>query len=351
MALNNNFKTNISDAVTSLTSAQKMEFANVIFASSFDISSFNTKHTIITDVRNGNKIPIISSGNDYGALSASTGDCTTNTCSLDANYSNKEWKIGDYDCRVEICLKTFEEDFLLFWGMYRQNLDNPLTEPDKKAFFAYVEQLSNRKIQGALWRAGYWGDVTSANALISKNNGVWTEADAGDGIKRELPKMPTLSGKQIYDELSASYQVATSTTWFDESKTFIRMSYKMASALVAFFNGLSDTSMYNCDCLDPNKVVNSRVFSIQNLRMFGLPVVVDKEVDDSGNAVGKTPDYRALFINKDNLLFGVNTTKHLAQFDMDYDKVRKVVYIDLGIQIGVSIPLDDEYLLITQATA
>ena len=106
--------------------------------------------------------------------------------------------------------------------------------------------------------------------------------------------------------------------------------------------------MYNCSCIDPSKVVSSRVFGIDNLSIFGIPVVSHKESDEAGKVVSVTPDYRALLINKDNVLVGVNTTEHLDQFDIFYDKKDRKIYVDLAIQIGTAIPLD-EYVYATQA--
>lgn len=349
MALDKNFKTGITDAVKSLVDAEKLDMANVIFPASSEISNFSSKYNVLTDVRNGNLVPIISQGNNYGSLSASQGNCGMNECDLEDTYSTKKWVLGEYDCRVPICIETFSDDFKLFWGMYNQTLENPLDEPDKKAFLDYINYKGQQNVQGALWRTSHWGDTTSLNALISKNNGFWTEAEAGDGIKIEM-LAGDLTGKQIYDYMSEAYLKAGDMDWFDESNLIWKMSNKTARALVTWLNTLNDSSQYNCTCIDPSKVVAGRVYSIDNLSIFGIPVKAEKEGDQSGKAVGQNPDFRFLLINELNLLVGTETNSHLDQFDVFYDKKDRKIYMDMKIEIGASIPLD-EYVLATQATA
>lgn len=58
-----------------------------------------------------------------------------NECEFDDVYSSKKWVIGEYDCRFAICLRTYTDDFLRFWNMWNQKLDDPLDDPDKDAFF------------------------------------------------------------------------------------------------------------------------------------------------------------------------------------------------------------------------
>lgn len=350
MAIDSNFKTGITDAVKSLTEARKLTIRDAIYAGVREIQDFSDRFNVLTDIRNGELVPIITTGNNYGALSASIGDCSMNECELTDTYSTKKWLLGNYNCRMPLCINTLSEDFRLFWGMYNQNLQDPLKEPDKKAFVSYIIYKAKQNIQGALWRTSHWGDVTSANDLISKNNGFWTEAEAGDGVK--LPMTLTageLTGEEIYNYLSDAYNRAGDEDWFDFNELEWRMSNKMARKLITWLNNLSDRSAYNCDCIDPNKIIGNRVFSIDNLTVFGIPVKAYKESDDSGKAVGQDPDYRALLIKRSNILVGTETKNHLDQFNIFYDQKDLKIYVDMAIEIGASIPLD-EYVYLTGVT-
>lgn len=353
MALDTSFNTAITQEIGSLVKTEKLQIADAIFSSASKIGDFAPKHNIVTDVRNGSYVPIITEGNNYNSLSASKEGCEMNECEFDDVYSSKKWVIGEYDCRFAICLRTYTDDFLRFWNMWNQKLDNPLDDPDKDAFFAYLINKGRQRIQGALWRTGYWGDTTAtANALISKNNGLFTNADAGDGLKQTLTLVDgDITGESLYKQLSEAYIKVADEDWFEAGETQIVMTKKMATKLVTWLNSLSDLSPYNCNCIDPTKVVASRVFAIDNLSLFGLPVVANKEVDKARKkGLGVEAGYQALFINKSNMVVGVNTTEHLEQFDVIYDPIKKNVLVDVKIQIGASIPLD-EYLYLTESTA
>lgn len=351
MALDTNFATNITGAVESLTEAQKLELANVIFSATHEVGDFAPKHNVITGVRDNNLIPIITRGNYYGALSADSGDCSMNECDLTDTYSTKKWVLGEYNCRVPICLKTYSDDFKIFWGMYSQTLEDPQSEPDKNAFLSYVVDKAQRTVQGALWRTAYYGDTTSVNTLISENNGIWTEAEAGDGDKIEMTLTAgELTGEEIYNYLAEAYVEAQNSEWFNESEAVFVLSRKMATKLVTWFNSLSDRSLYNCDCYDASKMVSARAFSVDNFSVFGIKVVSYKEEQEAGKAVSVQPNYRALLINESNMLIGVETMSHLDQFDIFFDKKDRKIYVDMAIQIGAAIPLD-EYVLLTEETA
>lgn len=347
MAIDTNFKTGIADAVTSLTTAEKVDFGNAIYTTIFEDSKFADKHTIVDGVRTGELIPIIERQNNYTSLSADKGDCSMNECDLDINFSTKKWTIGEYNCRIPICLKKYTTDFKLFFKMWNQTLDNPLEQPDKQTYFDFITEIAERDVNGALWRTGWWGDTTeSLKPLISENNGIWTNADAGDGVKHTLPA-GDLTGKQIYDELAAIYAKAINYAWFKPEEVQFKVTRKTAVTLVNWLNTQNDLSQYNCSCIDIDKVISARVFSVDNLAIFGIPVMSNHEIDESGNAVGVTPDFRILLINKNNVLVGVNTNDHLEQFKVFYDEKDNKVYIDMAIQIGTAIPLD-EYIYATQ---
>src|SRR5690606_16680910 len=112
--------------------------------------------------------------------------CDLNDCDITPNYSTKEWCLAEYNCRVEICMRSFDENFLLFWNMYRQRLEDPLAEPDAQAFLDYITDIVEKTVMGTQWRVGYWGDADSENELIEGCDGFFVQAEAGSGEKIEI---------------------------------------------------------------------------------------------------------------------------------------------------------------------
>jgi len=351
MALQGNYATAVADLVDSLVAADKVNINEAIFQSTFMVGNFAQSHTLITDVRNGKLQPIVLSNDYYGAMPL--GDetsCDLNDCDLTPNYSTKAWCLAEYNCRREICMRSFDENFLVFWNMYRQRLEDPTQEPDAQAFLDFITDIIEKQIMGTQWRVGYWGDADSENTLIEGCDGFFVQAEAGDGIKQELtPAAAEPTAEEIYAELQEAYETATTaTTWGMEADLVWKMSYAMAAKLVSFLNTRADLSMYNCDCYNPDAIVAGRRFNVEGLRIFGIPVEAHREIDLSMTAAGGTGNdkYKALLIRKSNMLVGTNTSDKLEGFDIFFDKVTRKVYIDAMVYLGVMIPLD-EYVYIT----
>ena len=347
MPLQGNFATTIRQMVTDLVTADKVNISEAIFQSTFAISDFSRYHTLITGVRDGALVPIVLAGDDYGSMPG--GDeksCVLNTCDIDINYSTKKWDLGWYDCRIPICMNSFDEDFLIFWNMYRMKMENPLEVPDAQAFLTFLTDKVENRIKGTQWRVGYLGDSSSANALINKNNGYFVQAEAGDGIKLNFAQAnPT--PEQIYAMLEDAYNQASGLLWSSESDVVWKMTYAMASKFVAFLNTRADLSQYNCDCINPDAIVAGRRFAVEGLRIFGIPVEVHREIDGSMNAVGQTNKFQALLIRKSNMLIGVNSTDKMEKFRIYYVEKDDMIYIESAVYMGVSIPLDNEYVYIS----
>jgi len=353
MALQGNFATAVADLVDSLVTADKVKINEAIFESTFMIGNFAQSHTLITEVRNGKLQPIVLSNDYYGAMPVGDEtDCDLNACDITPNYSTKQWCLAEYNCRREICMRSFDENFLVFWNMYRQRLDDPLATPDAQAFLDFITDIVEKQILGTQWRVGYWGDTAETeNDLINGCDGFFAQAEAGDGEKIDLTSVGTEpTAQEIYDTLEEAYLYATNeTTWGMESDLVWKMSYAAASKMVAFLNTSADLSQYNCECINPDAIVAQRRFNVQGLRFFGIPVETHREIDLSMTAAGKSGNdkYKILLARKSNLLVGTNTSDKLEGFDIFFDKITRKIFIDSMVYLGVMIPLD-EYVYISE---
>src|SRR5690554_3545889 len=350
MALQGNFATDVSALVDSLVAADKVNINEAIWQQTFGVGNFAQAHTLITERRNGQLQPIVLSNDYYGSMPVGDDtDCDLNSCDLTPNYATKEWCLAEYNCRLEICMRSFDEDFLLFWNMYRQRLDDPTVTPDAQAFLDYISEIVEKSILGTQWRVGYWGDTADTeNNLISGCDGFFVQAEAGSGEKIELVAAgdePT--AEEIYETLQEAYEYASQQVWGVEPDLVWKMTYAMAAKLVSFLNTRADLSMYNCDCVNPDAVTQGRRFNVEGLRIFGIPVEAHREIDLSGNAASATDLFQALLTRKSNLLVGTNTSDKLEGFDIFFDKLSRKIYIDSMVYLGVMIPLDD-YVLINQ---
>lgn len=350
MALQGNFATAIGDLVTDLVTAYKVNINEAIWQETFGVGSFTAAHTLLTNRRNGQIQPIIDTQDYYGSMpKGDETSCDLNACDLTPNYSAKEWCLSEYNCRMEICMRSFDEEFLVFWNMYRQRLEDPTSEPDAQAFLDYIEQTVRNQVLGTQWRVGYHGDTAATeNDLINGCDGYFVQAAAGGGEKIQLtPAGAEPTAVEIYTAMQEAYEFAGQQIWGSNPDLVWKTTYAVASKLVTWLNTMQDTSQYNCDCYDPNGIVGKRRFSVETLMIFGIRVEAHREIDLSMTAAGGTDKFQILLIRKSNLLIGTNTTDKMEGFDIFYDKITRKIFIDTMVYLGVMIPLD-EYVYISE---
>jgi len=354
MAFEGNFSTAVLALVEDLVSADKVNINEAIFQETFGIGSFVGAHTLRTGVRHGNVIPIVLAGDNYCAMPVGDQtDCELNECDLTPNYQAKKWDLAEYNCRIPICMRSFEENFLAFWNMYRQRLEDPTQEPDAQAFLTYLTTQVERNILGAQWRVGYWGDTSATtNNLINGNNGFFAQAEAGNGIKLPITGAgDTPTAEEILNSIQSALETSSDSMWLGQSDVVIKMPWTVANKLVIYLNQLNRQNPYNCDCVSADGIVSADRFSVDGLRLFGYRVEAHREIDGGASCVEEADVNKILIARKSNLLVGTNTTDKMEMFDIFYDKVTRKIYMDSMIYLGVSIPLDEYIYLSFEAPA
>lgn len=345
MAVTTNFE-DLVELVNDLVSADKLKLENAIYRKFFEVGDALAGHTIIPGVRQGNIIPIISNAPNYTSFPyKDPTSCTLPSCDVDLPFEPKLWDIGTNACTISICANAFDENFLLFFGQFKR----VFADADlNTGLIAYITDIVMKNMEAAKWRQAYFGDKSISNAdpnyaLLRSMNGIFTQAEAGDGHKIEIPEnlSGSLTGQEVYDFLKEAYNLAAVEPWFDQSNVVFEMTAAMGNIFVAFLNGLSDTSDYNCDCLDPTKIGASRAFSIDNLKVFGIPVNVRREFDGVINQLNLGYPYRALLTTKDNILFGTSEIDQLNQFRVWYSQETNTIRIDAGFTLAPSLVTDD----------
>lgn len=357
MALNNNFATNITAQITSLTAAERVGIADAVFVEAFELDRLSDFHTILTAVRTGNLIPIISKGSPYAGLQGADGtSCTFNVGALDTNYTSMKWDLAEYNERVAICMRTFTEDFLVFWGMYRQRAEaidfdiNSGSPSDQMgAFLIYLQEMIADRATGATWRTAWYGDKTynSTNKeLINKNNGIFTLAAAGTGTKFTIETVAaTATGKELIEGIRAQIDAKGTEFFMMQDDLVIKMPYSTAWKIVVYLNSLKEMNPYDCACVSADGLTTKPSFSVDGLTISGIKVEAHRELDGARIAVYGASKDEILITRKSNILIGTNTEQSLESFDFFYDRVTKNIYMDTAIFVGGVLPLN-EYIYI-----
>lgn len=366
MAVTSNFAEDLLDLVDDIVSADKVEFSESIFQKTFQYEGLAASHEVITGVRNGGTIPIVlSTPNPDSFPFVDPTSCAPTDCDVPLEFSGKKWDLGLIECRVPICMRTFNENFLRFFNAWKNVHQG---EPDlSNALLDYVEQVFTKNLTLSSWRASWFGDKNSGSAYYDGIDGFFTQAEAGGGIVIDITEnaeatyplqLSTLTGEDVYNYLDAMYESAANLPWFDPSILEFRITRTMGSKLISWLNKNGDKGV-GCECLNSQSIVARRTFNLENIGFYGIPVRVETEWDDiinystvlnggGGNAARVNP-HRAILTYRENLLIGTNSMETLESLDLWYSKDDKKIYLEGSAYLGASIPMDD-YVLATGVT-
>lgn len=364
MAYTDNFIADLLPLVEDLVGAEGMEFNKLLFEKVFLTSDVTKKHTVVTGVRNGTLVPILSDMPNYESfpfIDASV--CNTQECDVNANYSSYKWELGLISCRIPICLRTFDDNFLLFWNSYK--MLNPTKAVNgtymRTALLQYITNLVRNNFEAARWRVLYFGDKTSASNLFKGFNGWFAQMEANTTLVVPIAKNTALTyaaqkqtGQEVYDTLVAMEQLYLGQEWAGTKPVTFKITKLQAMALAAYLNTLEDHTCCNgVERLNPDNIA-SKNFFYDKLAFHGIPLEVVPEWDavinnttelngGGGNNPRVNPN-RIVLTSKDNLLIGTEEKDQLSMFDIFYEKKDKKVYIDAEAYLGAAVPLK-EYIL------
>lgn len=360
MSITTNFKTGLLDLVTDMNTAQYAVLAEALYESTFGVGKITDFHRVVPNVREGRVVPIISTSPTYLSFPyKNPSDCETTECDLDLGFSAKKWEIGMIACKIPICLNTFDENFLLFWGEYKRlwgdhNLDGALMK--------FIFDKFQTELDASVWRTVWFGDRTVPSSdpnykFLRVINGIFTQAESMDGIKIEISEntpvngvIPAIGGEKVRLYLETAYREASKTAWFDESKLQFEMTKAMATELVIWLNSLDDKSKTNCECYDVDKVTALKTFSVnKNLFIFGIPIFVHQELDAVITALKLDRPYRALLTQKDNILIGTAEMDQLLDTKVWYSEDQEKVFMRGGSQIGATLVVKEYVYLGAEA--
>lgn len=363
MAYTDNFVANFLPLVKDLAGAENANFSKAIFTKTFLASDITKSHTVVTGVRNGSLTPIITQQPNYNAFPFINAEsCDMTECAISATYSGIKWDLGLISCRVPICLRQFNDQFLIFFNQYK--MLNPAKVDAvylKSALMQYATNLVAISLEAAKWRVGYFADDGSASPLLNGFDGWFALASAVPGLVINIVKndaanlaAQTMTGQEIYDLLIKMEDLYLTQDWAGTEPVEFRLTKKMAMTLASFMNRLKDSSC--CDGVErinPDNVA-SKTFFFDKMTFHGIPIMPMPEWDavinnvsalnGGGGAAKRVDPNRALLIAKTNLLLGTEEQDMLSMLDVFYDKKDKKVYIDAEAYLGAAIP-QREYIL------
>ena len=371
MALDTNFVAEIIPLIEGMASAEKMQLSNAIMERVEEYKDFDTSplHTVMTGIRNGNLIPILSSNYNPEAFPFNdSNNCDVPVCDLgDMPVGSHKWKTGLIECKVGICMRSFNDDFRKFWN---DNVNDFGGEADiQSALVQYLVNQFRGSFNLAKWRTSYFGDEAFAGASAQYYNGfngffVHAEALAPTNVVEitqnagaTYTDQKNITGLDIYNYLVAMVDIYADQVWNEGGQLEFRMTKLTAQKLMNYFNRLQDkTCCGNLEILNPAGVQGSKLATIDNMSFDGYPIRVVNEWDylineasglngGGGNNARLNP-HRILFTYANNLVVGTESTESLDHFDVWYNRDDKKIYLEGGARLGAGIPLNNYVLAI-----
>lgn len=351
MPYTDNFKTVLMPLVTDLASGEKMNFSNLLFNAVFLASDITKKHVVVTGVRNGNVVPIITKDPSYTSFPfIDANSCDIEECNINADFSAYKWNLGLISCRIPICLRTFDDNFLLFFNSYKMlNPGKVDTTYKKSAIMAYIVDMVKNEFEAAKWRVAYYAMEGNASPLLDGFDGYFEQAGAVPALTIVIPENDAdtpLTGQKIYDLLVSMEAAYDAADWADQTNGMeFRLTKRMTMTLASYMNSLKDTAC--CDGIEKLNPENigQKTYYYDKLSFHGYPIVPMPEWDAIQKKVaaikvgGFARINRALFIEKTNMLIGTEERDQLSMLDIFYDKTQKKIFIDAEAYLGVAIPL------------
>ncbi|QGZ15850.1 hypothetical protein [Elizabethkingia phage TCUEAP1] len=368
MAITHNFKQEIVALANSLVGAELLDFSNLLYEKIFLPSEFETGHKVITGVRDGHNVPIINNQPDYESFPfVDASSCDISECDLNHNYSHYKWKLGLIECRIPICLRTFDADFLLFWNEYL--MINPTNQGTQKylktALLQFLVNKVRTNLTAAKWRVAYFADESSTSPLFNGFNGIFAQAEAVTPNVVPIAKnsganaaAQIMTGEEVYDTLRKMVNKYYETEWAGMYPVQIKVTKKMAFTLASYFNELKDKTCCNGlgQVLDAQGMA-SAALRWDKMAIDTIPIVPVREWDEiinrtkelNGNGVAgaaKKQPNRALLTSKDNVLIGTQNRDEMDMLEVWYDRTDRKVYIEAGAYLGAALPLHEFILAI-----
>lgn len=336
MAYSDNFSEALTSLVDSMVSADKLKLSEMLYEKSFAQGDITDSHRIVTDVRHGHTVPILKdTPNPDSFPFVDETSCVATDCDVSHEYSAKSWEVKLIECRVGICMRSFDEDFLLFWNAYRHTQEG---EPNlDTAILQFISDKFQKNHQLAQWRVAYFADTSSGSALYNGLDGFFVQAEANPELVVPITEngggtfaLQAITGEAVYDYLSAMYDKAINYPWFDPASFEFKITRSMGLQLMSWLNKLGLKAPSNCTCYDANAVTQTPRFTLDNMAINGVPIQVRQEWDSiinystvlngGGGANARVNPHRAILTYRDNMLIGTSETDALQSLDIWYSK-------------------------------
>lgn len=351
--------TPILSEVNSLCEADKLVYNELIFEEYIRDETFSNHHTVMTEVRNGRLIPLMSALPDYGYMKVRQGNCQMNDCSIDTTSSVKKWNPIDYNCRLEICKDDLTCDFKKFWDMNCKDYDNM-----NDAYIDFIVAKVRENVNASQWRIAYFDDSENDDPLYAGIDGLFKQyleiAPVGSDQRFEIPEnaeatipdQMNLAPDRAYQLFKDMYTWASmyNTQLLSRPDVHFDVTPELAHNYLAWL--MENKEVACCYNGTGNDGVTRSAYSIDSLNYLGIPIRIRHEwsaiirwqqaQDDAENYDNP---HRALLTYKTNKPVGTCDDRSFSNFDMWYERKDKQIIIDVETSFDAKVLVDRDFAI------
>ena len=353
MALDQTSLAAILDALNGLEESEKMKLSEAIFLEAFKAENIKNTHTTLGGIHSGNKVPVLGDEDGFDGFPFVDG-CALPDCSIANDWSTMKWELGEIGCELTLCLKDLLPKFQAFYNVYRKMNEGDINS----AFVQFIAERFQTKHLKAELRVAYFADVDATDTKLNGYDGFVSQMDAistanpdlrvdiTENAQTTLAGQTIADGQAVYDYMKELYNQIAGKAWFNPEKMVWRMNRSLVNKLVALLNTKSDLSGISCGCIDPEKAAGARIFSYDNLTLFGIPVE-PKPFEQAMKSSAfywdgsKFTKYKNIIIlaRRDAMVLGYETEEALSQFNIGYDKRKREVWMQGSSLFGAAVPV------------
>lgn len=344
------------DAIARLGAAEKVAFSESIFSDVFEAGEISRYHNIMTDVRNGDPIPIMDRGEDWEYMKDASGLsslCDDLPCSIDTPVSVKTWAPAPYKCTDEFCSKDLNLQMLDYFNSVRL-LDNF----DENTFYIdFIKFLIERRIKASHWTKTYFAATGATSTALTGHNGLFAQmavaAPDGDANRVDIAKndgasyaAQRLTPTEGFTIVNAMYEAVDANRKLQSrDDVVIQVTRTIASAYLAW---LRENKQQACCERDPL----TGIYTYEGLAIYGRKIAVINEWDriidsiaDFNDATAHVNPHRAIATYKNNVPIGTGDAQKLSSFDLKYDDYTEKAKFKAEYTFDTKVLQDDAFVL------
>lgn len=355
MAITTNIQPLLDD-LSKLSDAEKLAMSQLIYKRYVEAANITTVNPIIGGVQCNTPIPKADRGNNWEYMQSTAGltsQCDDVDDTITITYSTKLWNPVPYKASPEICYKDLAckvKDYFMSEGC--SSGDATGTQ-----WAEAVLSVIGENIVRSHWIKAWFGDTGATSTAFNAHDGLFVQmlavATTGNTAQRYEIAENAEATKAAQLALGATAGLDVFQWMYDNQpdhlfgNSDLRI-FATRTLCKNYLKWLQVNKQVECCERDPL----TGVYNINNLSIYGIPIVMVKEwdeiilnVSEFDNGTVYDNPHRAVLTYSDNMPIGTCSVDELDNFDVRYDSYTEKTKFVTEYTIDAKVIEDADFLL------